>query len=380
MDRIKKWFPVVIFGVIIFGLAGLGLTAEERTYSSAEKRELQTMPKVKTGTIKNGKFQKKYEAYLSDQFPGRDDWVQLQTFVSRMFGKTESNGVYFGKDNYLLEHYDTSDFEEERMQMNIGALTEFARRAEKKADVKVMMVPTKTWVMKDKLPAFAPSYDEQRFFDALEEEFGDESRQILIPAAQVLQEHSGEDIYYRTDHHWTTLGAWYGYCAYVEAAGGNYGQAAMKRQALDLVCTDFYGTTYAKVRQAVLADKIYVYEPETTLEIVYNMGEKITQTLYETEYLDSEDQYRVFEGGNQAVLEISGGAENGKTLLLIKDSFANCMLPFLAEDFEKIVVVDLRQLNIGCDALMDMFTPTDVLVLYNSAQFAADRDFAMKCS
>ena len=88
----------------------------------------------------------------------------------------------------------------------------------------------------------------------------------------------------------------------------------------------------------------------------------------------------MFEGGNQAVLEISGGAENGKTLLLIKDSFANCMLPFLAEDFEKIVVVDLRQLNIGCDALMDMFTPTDVLVLYNSAQFAADRDFAMKCS
>ena len=64
----------------------------------------------------------------------------------------------------------------------------------------------------------------------------------------------------------------------------------------------------------------------------------------------------------------------------VKDSFANCMLPFHAEDFEKIVVVDLRQLNIGCDALMDMFTPTDVLVLYNSAQFAADRDFAMKCS
>ncbi|MGN0337116.1 MAG: DHHW family protein [Lachnospiraceae bacterium] len=380
MDRIKKWFPVVIFCVIIFGLTGLGLTAEERTYSSAEKRELQTMPKVKAKTIMNGKFQKKYETYLSDQFPGRDDWVQLQTFVSRLFGKTESNGVYFGKDNYLLEHYDASDFEEERMQMNIEALAEFARRAEKKADVKVMLVPTKTWVMQDKLPAFAPTYDEQSFFDALEQQFGDESSQILIPVAQVLQEHREENIYYRTDHHWTTFGAWYGYCAYVEAMSGNSGQAAKKQQALDLVCTDFYGTTYAKVRQAAQADEIYVYEPEATLEIVYNMGEKITQTLYETEYLDSEDQYRVFEGGNQAVLEISGGAENGKTLLLIKDSFANCMLPFLVEDFEKIVVVDLRQLNIGCDALMDMFAPTDVLVLYNSAQFAADRDFAMKCS
>lgn len=378
MDRIKKWFPVVIFCVIIFGLTGLGLTAEERTYSSAEKRELQTMPKVKAKTIKNGKFQKKYETYLSDQFPGRDDWVQLQTFASRLFGKKESNGVYFGKDNYLLEHYEASDFEEERMLMNIEALAEFVRRAEKKADVKVMMVPTKTWVLQEKLPAFAPTFDEQVFYDALEEQLGEESSQILIPAAQVLQAHSMEEIYYRTDHHWTTLGAWYGYGAYVEATGGNL-DGVLEKQDFELVCSDFYGTTYAKVNQASQADKIYVYEPKTTLEVIYNMGEKTTQTLYETEYLDSKDQYRVFTGGNQAVLEITGGAKNGKTLLLIKDSFANCMLPFLAEDFEKIVVVDLRQLNIGCDALMDMFAPTDVLVLYNSAQFAADRDFAIKC-
>ena len=78
-------------------------------------------------------------------------------------------------------------------------------------------------------------------------------------------------------------------------------------------------------------------------------------------------------------MEITGGIQNGKTLLLIKDSFANCMLPFLVEDFEKVIVVDLRQLNVGCDALVDMFAPTDVLVLYNSAQFVRDRDFAAKC-
>lgn len=377
MKLIRKWLMVIAFVIIIFGLTGIGLTAEEKTYSSVEKRELQTMPRAKVKTIKSGKFQKKYETYLSDQFPGRDAWVRLQTGVSRLLGKTESNGVYFGRDHYLLEHYDASDFEEEQMQTNIEALADFAIRAKERADVKVMLVPTKTWVMQKKLPAFAPTFDEQIFYDELREAFGAQGGQMLVPVEETLQAHADEDIYYRTDHHWTTPGAWYGYLAYVEAAGGDL-QKAFGKQEFELVCSDFYGTTYAKVNQSSQADRIYVYEPQTELEVVYNMGEKTTQSLFETEHLDSKDQYRVFTGGNQAVLEISGGEKNGKTLLVIKDSFANCMVPFLAEDFEKMVVVDLRQLNVGCSQLMDMFCPTDILVLYNSAQFAKDRDFAAK--
>ena len=378
MKHMKYWLPIITFIVIIFGLTALGLTAEEKTYSATEKRELQTRPKAKKKTIKNGKFQKKYEVYLSDQFPGRDDWVQLQTGVSRLLGKKESNGVYFGKDHYLLEHYEDEDFEAERMQMNIEALADFARNANERADVKIMMVPTKTWVFQKKLPAFAPTFDEQIFYDTLKGQLAEQSEQMIIPVEKVLQSHNDEEIYYRTDHHWTTLGAWYGYGAYVEATGGSPDRV-MEKKDLKLVCSDFYGTTYAKVNQSSRADEIRVYEPKAPLKVVYNMGEKTTQSLFETEHLDSKDQYRVFTGGNQAVLEITGGSHNGKILLMIKDSFANCMLPFLAEDFEKIVVVDLRQLNLGSDELMDLFAPTDVLILYNDAQFAKDREFAVKC-
>ena len=377
MKLIKKCLPAIVFAVIVFGLTGMGLVAKEKTYSATEKRELQTRPKAKIKTIKNGEFQKKYEAYLSDQFPRRDGWVQLQTGVSRLFGKRESNGVYFGKEHYLLEKYTEEDFEAERMQTNLEALADFAKHASERADVKVMMVPTKTWVLQEKLPTFASTYDEQIFYDALERQFGKSGSEILIPVEQVLQAHSDEEIYYHTDHHWTTLGAWYGYGAYVEATGGNL-ENVLEKHDFELVCSDFYGTSYAKVNQAAQADEIYVYEPKETLTVVYNMGEKTTDSLFEMEHLDSKDQYRVFTGGNQAVLEIAGGTKNGKTLFVIKDSFANCMLPFLVEDFEKVVVVDLRQLNIGCSQLMDMFEPTDVLVLYNTAQFARDRDFAMK--
>ena len=133
MNNLKKMLPVIVFSVIIFGFTGMGMATEQKTYSAAEKRELQTLPKATRKTIKNGKFQKKYENYLSDQFPGRDDWVRVQTDLSKLFGKKESNGVYFGRDHYLLERYEDEDFEAERMKQNIEALAGFVHRAEKNA-------------------------------------------------------------------------------------------------------------------------------------------------------------------------------------------------------------------------------------------------------
>lgn len=379
----KKILPVFVFCAIVFGLAGAGIFSEEKAYSATEKRELQTRPKPKAKTIKKGKFQKKYERYLSDQFPGRDGWVRLQTGISRLLGKTESNGVYFGTDDYLLEHYDGKDFEPEQVKQNIDALRKFVLRAKKQAQVRAMIVPTKTWEMKYHLPAFAPTYDEQIFYDALYEAF-DGNEELLVPVERELVLRSAGDApqtYYRTDHHWTTEGARIGYEAYLKSLSED-GAAARAAEKSDLtcVCDDFLGTTYAKVHQAGRADEICIYEPKKKLSVVYNMGERTTDTLFEMEYLEKEDKYSVFTGGNQAVIEITGGEKNGRTLLLIKDSFANCMVPFLAEDYEKVVVVDLRQLNVGCVTLLEMFAPTDVLILYNSAQFADDIEFAIKCN
>lgn len=377
----KKLLPVLVFFLVIFGLAAAGVLSQEKSWSATEKRELQTRPKASITTIKKGSFQKKYERYLSDQFPARDTWVQVQTSVSRMFGKTESNGVYFGKDDFLLEHYDEEDFDAGQMENNIMALKGFVQRAKKQAQVRVMMVPTKTWAMRDYLPAFAPTYDEQIFYDALRGAF-EEDAEVLVPVEEELvwKDTDGAfHTYYRTDHHWTTYGALIGYRSYLQSLSvSDAVQRALEKSAFKCVCTDFLGTTYAKVHQAGRTDEISIYEPKRALQVVYNMGERTADSLYEMEYLGEEDKYSVFTGGNQAVIEITGGEENKKTLLLIKDSFANCMVPFLAEDYEKLVVVDLRQLNVGCDALLEMFAPTDVLILYNSAQFVQDIEFAIK--
>ena len=377
MIRIFKRLPGVIFMVLLLGLAGKEAMSHQRTYSPVEKRELQTRPEISITKVLDGRFQKKYESYLRDQFPGRDHWVSFQTDMELFMGKNEIHNVYIGKNHYLLEHYTEKEFDPQQISKNLQALEKFVGKAKQNADVHVMMVPTKSWILREKLPAFAPHYKEQKFYDALQQKL--EKEDVLISVEPVLDAHKEEEIYYRTDHHWTTLGAWYAYEQYTKAVGGDL-QRAQGKKKFRCISKDFYGTTYAKINYARQADKIEIYEPEDKLRVVYNMGEKKTKTLYDFSFLKTADQYSVFTGGNQAVLEITGGIKNGKTLLLIKDSFANSILPFLAEDYEKLVVVDLRQLNVSGDRLLEMFSPTDILILYNSAQFAQDKEFEIKCN
>ena len=377
MIRIFKRLPGVIFMVLLLGLAGKEALSHQRTYSPVEKRELQTRPEISITKVLDGRFQKKYESYLRDQFPGRDHWVSFQTDMELFMGKNEIHNVYIGKNHYLLEHYTEKEFDPQQISKNLQALEKFVGKAKQNADVHVMMVPTKSWVLREKLPAFAPHYKEQKFYDALQQKL--EKEDVLISMEPVLDAHKEEEIYYRTDHHWTTLGAWYAYEQYTKAVGGDL-QRAQGKKKFRCISKDFYGTTYAKINYARQADKIEIYEPADKLRVVYNMGEKKTKTLYDVSFLKTADQYSVFTGGNQAVLEITGGIKNGKTLLLIKDSFANSILPFLAEDYEKLVVVDLRQLNVSGDRLLEMFSPTDILILYNSAQFAQDKEFEIKCN
>ena len=377
MKKFHYLLPVIVFACILFGLAVKGIAAEDKSYSTIEKRELQTMPKLTAKAVKKGTFQKKYETYLSDQFPGRDRWVQVQTDASRLMGKTISNGVYFGRDDYLLEYYPDSDFDTKQAAKNEKALAKLVKDIAEDYRVHVMLVPTKTWVLQEKLPFCAPTYDEQKMYDAMNNKLGALADRVMVPVQKTLEQHADENIYYRTDHHWTTLGAWYGYQAYLKAVGMDENLAEKKHEFVT-VSDDFLGTTYAKVHQASRKDTIEAYEPETKLDILYNMGETDLTTLFDPSFLEKDDKYSYFTGGNQAIIQISGGEKNGKTLLVIKDSFANCMIPFLAEDYENLIVVDLRQLNIGCRALIDSFAPTDVLILYNTAQFAQDREFSIK--
>lgn len=374
MKHLSRILPVAVFFLMLITGMAAGVIQKDKTYSSVENRTLQLFPKFTVKRVMNGKFQKKYETYLSDQFPGRDSWVKLQTATERAFGKTESNGVYFGKDGYLLEKYTKEDINNKIVDKNINVLGKFVKEALKVSDVKVMMVPSKTFTLERCLPAFAETYNENIFYNKLEKKL---PNNVLIDIYSILNKHADENIFYRTDHHWTTQGAWYGYSAYNKACGKD-GKIAEAKKKFKKVSENFLGTTFSKVNMYSQKDEINIYEPENEMKVVYNMGEKTENTFYQTGFLNKKDKYSVFFGGNQAVLEISGGVKNNKTLFIVKDSFANCMIPFLAEDYEKVVVADMRHLNIGMTKLLNNYKPADVLVLYNTIQFMQDREFALK--
>jgi len=374
IKRFSLLLPAITFFILLMMGMSAGILQKDHTYSSAENRMLQKLPKFSAKKALNGKFQKKYETYLSDQFPQRDSWIKLQTAAERVFGKKEANGVYFGKNGYLLEKYTKKDFNNKIVNRNINALEKFVNQASESADVRVMMVPTKTYTLTAYMPAFAETYDENIFYSTLENKLPDH---VIVPVYDMLHEHSNEYIFYRTDHHWTTLGAWYGYLSYRKACGKDLKTVEPKKK-LKRVSGNFLGTTHSKVNMYSQKDVISVYEPKKEIKVVYNLGEKTGNTFYQKKFLKKKDKYSVFFGGNQAVLEISGGMKNKKTLLVIKDSFANCLIPFLAEDYEKVVVADMRHLNIGMSLLLRKYQPAEVLVLYNTIQFMQDKEFAIK--
>lgn len=350
MKKYNRIFPGMAFFLIMYAIAVLGIVQEDRTYSSSENRMLQTLPRISKKRVLKGKFQKKYETYLSDQFPARDSWIKVKSAAERLAGKTESNNVYFGKHHYLLEKYTQKDFDKKQGKKNIQALKEFAEKllqGEEKdsmVNVKVMMVPSKTDILKKELPAFAESYDETIFYEKLEKEL---PKGVLVPVKEALEKHGKEYIYYRNDHHWTTLGAWYGYEAYLQACD-DLGMERLgtewednvkteenlkeqeevqetvdkkeniilkKKRALKSVSKNFLGTTYSKVNMYSEMDETFIYEPEGEFSVIYNLGEKTTDSFYEWEYLKKKDQYSVFSGGNQGVLEITRGKEVEKNHL-----------------------------------------------------------------
>lgn len=236
-------------------------------------------------------------------------------------------------------------------------------------------MPVKSSVLSEKLPLFAQTEGEDRFMELAAKHIPDEQRIFM---QDVLKAHQSEYIYYRTDHHWTTLGAYYAYEAWAESMGFS---PVLKEEFQTAAATDdFFGTTYAKVRTGGRADTISLYEriDKTPYTIDYNMGEFQSDSFYDLSKAEGDDPYSVFFGGNQALADIQmkKNVEDGRTLLIVKDSFGNCFAPFAAQHYARTIVVDLRYVNIPVGKLLRVYPADDILILYNSAQFMDDQNIS----
>ena len=200
----------------------------------------------------------------------------------------------------------------------------------------------------------------------------------FVDTYTTLLEHKKEDLFYRTDHHWTTLGAFYSYQRLGDFM--NFTPKDSDDYDIELVSNSFNGALASKSGyDTKQKDKVRVYIPKDENDKVvvnYEEEQKKTATLYESDKLDEKDKYQVFLGGNHPIVKIDTSSTSGKTLLIFKDSYANSFVPFLTSHFSKIILVDPRYYYEDIDELMKNENVDEVLYLYNANTFFSDTSLA----
>lgn len=371
MGRHQAWNTITLFCILIFGFALATVVKPQTEHSETENRDLATRPPLRLETVLNGEFESDYETYLTDQFVGRDGWIRLKTMVERLTLQSESKDIYFADDDYLIEKH-TGAFDSDMAGLNIRVLQQFAQKYAPQFGAEhmtFMVVPNAVDILRDKLPALASPYDEEDYLSQIAAALPEGT---WFDAGEVLRGHSQEEIYYRTDHHWKTLAAFYVYQAWAQRQG--YAVPEADDFEIETVTDSFEGTIQSKLGIDTRPDSIelYHYLDDPFYTVQKNDEEEITYSIYDYTALTTKNKYNIFFGGNHALVRIGTRAGSGRRILVIKDSYAHCFVPFLLPEFDEIDVLDIRYYNQRLSDLIEQGAYTDLLFLYNAAGFAED--------
>lgn len=364
-------FLAVFFLFMIFLFGSSFLYTEDLIFSEAENRILETLPNFTGQSFLDGRYQQKWEQFVSDQFPFRNIGVRIKSAAERLIGKTKINDVYIGKHGYLLEDLKSPD--PERLKATLNSIQAFSANypAIKSS---VMIIPNAANILSDYLPPFAPVADQEKQLEILGE--GLDKNTAYINVSPILRKNKEKGLYYRTDHHWTTLGAYYAYLWAAPQLGIDIHKELFHPYT---ITNHFSGTLASKSGFSGKKDKMQIFLPKSgneKLAVTYLEEKKVFPTLYHSKNLEKKDKYTVFLDGNHPVIEIKTLAMNNRRLLLFKDSYANCFIPFLTPHFQEIAVIDPRYYYGDLKEFMEHKNFTDALFLYNANTFFEDSALA----
>ena len=371
--KVQEKLVGIIFILTLFLFLIINVIVPDREKSVQENRMLATKPKFRLSSLISGDYDEKFEAYMDDQFVGRDMWRKLKVTVDRIGGSRLENGVYIGTNGQLLEQIEVAD--ENHLAANIKAIKSFSE-SQSKIPVRMMLVPDAANVLNHSLPSLAKPEDQTQMFSMVRKDLGDSVEWIDVSTE--LNKHKTEKIYYKTDHHWTTLGAFYAF----QAAAPSLGiEGDLSGKYVSYAVSDSFNGMLASKSGVNLGEKeqidIYVpTEEDTDLIVDYVDEGKRSTSLYDSSKLKEKDQYTVFLGGNSSLLDIRTVSTSTKRLLLVKDSFANSFIPFLTPYYREIVVVDPRYYSGTINDLMDSYRISEVLFLYSGNTFFKDNNIS----
>lgn len=363
----------IVFGISLALFVAVNLLSPEKEISKEEDRRLAGKPRLSWEGFSSSDYMEKNENYLKDQFVGRNLLRNLKVTLNRLGGSREENGVLIGKNGQLLEKIALP--KQNVLNENLDAIQHFAEE-NKDLTVNMLLVPDAANVLNEELPMFYSGADQKRMIAQVKREL--EESVNWIDAESVLNKHADEKIYYKTDKHWTTTGAYYVF----EEAARQLGitEGTVGKYATYPISATFNGNLAAKsgCRQE-MQEVIEIYTPlegDTDVVVNYVDEQRKTTSLYESSKLESTNQYEVFLGGDTSVLDIKTVAESPRRLLVIKDSFANSFIPFLTPYFREIVMVDPQYYGGTIEDIMETYRITDALILYSGNTFFQDNNIS----
>ena len=366
MSKKALWIEAIVFLAFIFAFFILNTALPDREFSEQENRSLQQRPAFSFDELFSGQYTKDFETYTTDQFTLRDEWITLKAASELALGKRQNNGMFLCDGGTIIEPYEAP--EDGKLEANMEALNKLVANTD--ADVYFALIPGKSDIWAHMLPQNAPRDSEKAAIDYCYSL----SDAVNVDIYGKLEEHSGEYIYYRTDHQWTTLGAYYGFSALAESMGLDCPDIS-EYSGRETVSEEFYGTSWSSSGFSWVEPdsmEIFVTEPEG-LEITnYPQGSPVEGQLYDWSRLEVKDKYSFFYGGNTPLLEIETGVEGAPSLLILRDSYMDSLSPFLLESYSRIHILDLRYYRASLSDYIDQNGFDDVLVCYSIDNFSTD--------
>ncbi len=404
MKKILQYPIAVLFALFISVFFLVDVFNSDRAFSEFENTSLAQKPAFSWSSFVDGSFGSKYVKYINEQFLGRDNWISMKAVADMGLGRIESHGVTYGDDHYLMEKLEivedqnypanagTNIVKQTALDRSNGMVSSFLQMYDQ--PITFSLVPNSYAILEDEVPTGFPGADQQAYTQQIYRTLSEADDQLeIVDFSDALSQHKDEYIYYRTDHHWTTLGAYYAYVAYCEQKGLTpVSLEELKENKVE----DFYGTFYSKAkRPSQPADTITWYDVDVDeFAFVANLqqdkqlaqlGEVVQEDGLELLRVDGmmdqrkfevRDKYAAFMWVNSGYVKIKSSHnlnhQEGKTsrLLLFKDSYANSMIPYLTYNYDEIIVVDLRYMAKSTKELMQEEFD-DIFVMYNFSTYVS---------
>ena len=370
MKNKQKRISTLIFFIIIIILPLITTFSKKKSFSETENRPLQEKPSLSIESWFDKSFMNQSESYVADHFTGRIKWISSKINMELMLGKTNLNNVYI-TDSRMLEKIPQPDYSV--IDKSISAINDFANS--NNVPVFVMMSPTSAGIYSETLPENTPQINQREIINYIYKNL--DTKVSAVDVYDLLYAMKDDYIYYRTDHHWTSLGAYYAYSVAIQKLG--FTSIAYSKYNIEHASNNFLGTYYSKtLYDKIQSDTIDIYsynDGDTVVSCTVDNGieKKEYNDIYFRDFLKGKDKYSTYLGTNQPEVVIKTNLESNKKILIFKDSYGNSFIPFLTQHYNQITVLDMRYVK-DYKEYVNVSDYSQVLFLYNSTTFCEDEN------